>query len=717
MSEEEEQEYHYDDNVYHNEDSDDGADVSVTDVDDVGGDGAGEEIGERSDMDNIEDIEEDESTPHVASDVSKTQSPCSTNKSRNMSFTEQEDSPQDQHKEKSHHVNNEFSDADRGNSKNTELDEDNSTTVDIKSCVDCDIPSNNVTNKLADRDQKVDKADNGIISDNEASSHYRSGDEPEPIDLTHLNVEASMMSLASKIRVLCGKANSPTLSNRTFRFRELDSSKKHGLDSIAEKISIDWMNENERKDDQKTKEVFGSLAEEKEETLIVVNNDTLEENFRAETNPDSSFKIPDVPKPASVEQIEDWAGEVRPSMRKLRQGMDSLLKTSRLVCSVLRLKQVEEAVTLTHEIKYRRDVCFSQALTSLVSSLMSRLWCRNPDIQFIHMLTELGPLVYFEGLLSLHGEDVTILNDMIVAVEDLRSVEFTLVLVEKRSIKQSKQQSASRKVGHMSTNSSINHCNSVNCSDIKGGCQSTCTHVNIPFHSVSSYPLPRVTGSRNNMKVLLPVPDWVYTQFPILKVKNMRFTITPVLFNVGVNEMATIAEKLGNTGPQNKNNSDNFRILTDYIRRYKKFRTLNEIDSKFYKRRGSRLTENHHLEDLVSILRNEVNSHKAKNIDIFNLVAQITYILGGIRMTSCKSGKDRTGMAVTLEQVNLLSREFDLADTEYQRALDTFRSEGVRRINCKKNIGVDKFAFNSLQLRTFPTGYIPPQGTYGAVRT
>ena len=39
----------------------------------------------------------------------------------------------------------------------------------------------------------------------------------------------------------------------------------------------------------------------------------------------------------------------------------------------------------------------------------------------------------------------------------------------------------------------------------------------------------------------------------------MRFTITPVLFNVGVNEMATIAEKLGNTGPQNKNNSDNFR--------------------------------------------------------------------------------------------------------------------------------------------------------------
>ncbi len=52
--------------------------------------------------------------------------------------------------------------------------------------------------------------------------------------------------------------------------------------------------------------------------------------------------------------IEDWAAELRPSMRKLRQGMDSLCKTSRLVCSVLRLQQIREAVNLSHDIKYRR---------------------------------------------------------------------------------------------------------------------------------------------------------------------------------------------------------------------------------------------------------------------------------------------------------------------------------------------------------------------------
>ena len=39
----------------------------------------------------------------------------------------------------------------------------------------------------------------GLVSDSESTPHYRSGDEPEPIDLTHLNIEASMMCLASKV--------------------------------------------------------------------------------------------------------------------------------------------------------------------------------------------------------------------------------------------------------------------------------------------------------------------------------------------------------------------------------------------------------------------------------------------------------------------------------------------------------------------------------------
>ena len=91
--------------------------------------------------------------------------------------------------------------------------------------------------------------------------------------------------------------------------------------------------------------------------------------------------------------------------------------------------------------------------------------------------------------------------------------------------------------------------------------------------------------------------------------------------------------------------------------------------------------------------------------------------LHGLRFTNCKSGKDRTGMASTLEQVGILSRGYDLADHEFQRAVDTMRSEGTRRDNCLKNIGQPTYAFNSLQLSTFPHQYRPPVGTYGSSQT
>jgi len=399
----------------------------------------------------------------------------------------------------------------------------------------------------------------------------------------------------------------------------------------------------------------------------------------------SGFKIPDVPKPSTgADEVADWAAEVRPSMRKLRQGMDSLLKTSRLMCSVLRLQQMEEAVELTHRVKHRRDVCFSQALTSLVSALMSRLWCHQPDPTFLALLTTIGPLVCFEGLLSLHGEDVTIINDMIVAIEDLRSVEFTLILVESKKQKQ--------KAVPIKPERAV---------------------------SVSSFPLPRVTGSRSALRVLLPVPDWVYTLLPLQEIKTMTFNITPVFFNIGINEQATIADRLGLNGPQEKNNSDNTKILADYVRRYRK--------SGFFARAAERVgrtgrpvagqSDEALVDDLMCILKNEVGNRKSKNVDVLSLAAHICYKLGGLRFTSCKSGKDRTGMSSTLEEVTLLSREFDLADSEYQRALDTVRSEGTRRLNCVKNIDVDKFAFNTLQLATFPRQYRPPVGTYGASKT
>ena len=44
-------------------------------------------------------------------------------------------------------------------------------------------------------------------------------------------------------------------------------------------------------------------------------------------------------------------------------------------------------------------------------------------------------------------------------------------------------------------------------------------------------------------------------------------------------------------------------------------------------------------------------------------------------------------------------------------------SEGTRRRNCLKNIELDKYAFTTTQLTTFPRLYRPPVGTYGSKQT
>ena len=79
--------------------------------------------------------------------------------------------------------------------------------------------------------------------------------------------------------------------------------------------------------------------------------------------------------------------------------------------------------------------------------------------------------------------------------------------------------------------------------------------------------------------MLLPVPDYVYTMLPLDQMKTMTFSITPVLFNVGINEKATLAHKMGLNAPQEKNNIDNFKALAEYYRRYKKLH-LNTATSK-----------------------------------------------------------------------------------------------------------------------------------------
>jgi inositol polyphosphate-4-phosphatase len=121
---------------------------------------------------------------------------------------------------------------------------------------------------------------------------------------------------------------------------------------------------------------------------------------------------------------------------------------------------------------YGANFVFKQ-LTALVTGLMAKLWCSKPDPKFLLVLSTLGPLVEFEALLSYHGDEIAMWGDMVVAVEDLCTVTFTLV--------------------HAGTERPVS----------QGSAQETTLNL-----------VPRVTGSRAALNVMLPVPEVVLSLLP-----------------------------------------------------------------------------------------------------------------------------------------------------------------------------------------------------------
>lgn len=83
---------------------------------------------------------------------------------------------------------------------------------------------------------------------------------------------------------------------------------------------------------------------------------------------------------------------------------------------------------------------------------------------------------------------------------------------------------------------------------------------------------PRVSGTDSSLSVSLPVPDTVLSLLPLSSppATPITFHVTPVFFNIGINERATLAELLGATKPQERSNVDNFGRLNQYYHRFRK---------------------------------------------------------------------------------------------------------------------------------------------------
>ncbi|XP_058444865.1 type II inositol 3,4-bisphosphate 4-phosphatase isoform X2 [Malaya genurostris] len=532
--------------------------------------------------------------------------------------------------------------------------------------------------------------DTKAMSSSPSANYYRPTEEPEPLDLTQLNIEASVMCLVSKVKFLCGRCGSPAVRLRQPKGASVIKSNRAvpfgGIPPdvvTSQPLSLPYATE-----EQET--IDSSLA-------------GLSNAFPKDLLPGPSGKPPLCSKDLNLALTQavgevtrkvkkgnkftdgldlslttDWASELRPSMKKLRQAMDGLLKTARLMHSVQRLQQDMKNTSSVLSVMYRRDVCFSQALTALVSALMAKLWGQNVTENYISLLSSLGPLACFEGLLSLYGSETDMWGDMSVAIEDLAAVRFALV----RS--------------------------------------------NIQRDS-KAVPVPRVTGSRQSLTVLLPVPESVFCHLPTKE--NITFKITPVFFNIGINEKATLAETLGYTKEQHRSNWDNYDRLKQYHIRYRKipFNFVNPSCSAALDtptksivataQQKEVLVPEHAVTGLLNDMEEQLRVNCSKNYRVLTLAEDITRAMQGLRFTSCKSAKDRTSMAVTMEQCRVLQQEFHLSGSNVQNVLDTMRSEGTRSDNTMKNIGLRKYAFNLPQVLSLPQAYRPPAGAYGKAQS
>nr|XP_019956898.1 PREDICTED: type II inositol 3,4-bisphosphate 4-phosphatase isoform X6 [Paralichthys olivaceus] len=403
-------------------------------------------------------------------------------------------------------------------------------------------------------------------------------------------------------------------------------------------------------DEEEWDRVWANVAKCLNCVIAMVDKLQEEDNNRQEPVPEQ--QLADV---ITSHNSGDWKEQLCPLVTRLKDCVKEVAEKAKRAMTFVLLQEAACSIPQGFLLQQRRDVVFSQALAALACGFVMRLYAGMEDKGFLRQLQLVGLVAQFESLLSTHSEEIGMLEDMEVGISDLQRVVFKITEAKTDDL-----------------------------SDLQ----------------------PLVCGRRDHFTVEVPLPRLVFQTLPEEIKEGKPLQVFPVLFNVGINEQQTIAERFGDISLQERINQKNFEMLEAY------FKSLSEKVPLECLPCFQTQTD---VKELLETLGQNVVTKKRKNVEILWIAGSICRRLNGIRFTSCKSAKDRTSMSVTLEQCALLRDEHQLSKDFFIRALDCMRREGCRIENVQKNIRCRKYAFNMLQLMAFPKCYRPPEGTYGKV--
>lgn len=82
-----------------------------------------------------------------------------------------------------------------------------------------------------------------------------------------------------------------------------------------------------------------------------------------------------------------------------------------------------------------------------------------------------------------------------------------------------------------------------------------------------------------------------------------------------------------------------------------------------------------------------IHTSHPKEYNIFLLINDVVSMMNGGHVIMCKSGKDRTSMSVTFQQVNSLYKNHNISGEQRSHLIDCMRSCGIRLSVAEKNTG------------------------------